>query len=371
MTDEANNSKLQQVLCPLVTEFHTRTQRFKGLERQIGRHQEDWVLQRLEERVEREVTVVVKQRLATELAETLQTKADIIHYLSMPESEEPPYWAQASVREDWFEWFGVQRCLRSSIDLLNDLNRIEIRDANTRSTIANNVRILHERVDELLRIPKPPGGAPIRREMPSSFEIPDCSNGWDPKDLPEDWGVEAYKRAQKSDKLRSQPYKDYSNALQCRVPFWAPPDEYCLWRWNVKTRKHERARDASLMREGPYWCPPWDYHLWKPDPDHGWVLKNPPKAVPQFLRKTEPVASLVPKERKEEQQQQQETKEQLEEHSIKVEKEEQKVQVKLETLPWAGWTTRPNKRRRQLMLQKAIAEAEEGSANKRVKVEKV
>lgn len=369
MTDEANNTKLQRVLCPLVTEFHTRTQRFKGLERQLGRHQEDWVLQRLEERVEREVTTAVKQKLATELSETLQTKADIIHYLSMPESEEPPYWAQPSVREDWFEWFGVQRCIRASIDLLNDLNRVEIRDEATRAAIESNVGILHQRVDELLKIPKPPGGAPINREMPSTFEIPDCSAGWDPRELPADWGSEAYERAKKSDKLRSQPFRDYSNALPCRVPFWAPPDEYCLWRWNKKTRKHEKAPDATLMREGPYWCPPWDYHHWKPDPDHGWVLKNPPKAVPQFLRPktTGPVASLVPREREE--QQKQEGKDQVEEHHFRVEKEEQKVQVKLETLPWAGMTTRPNKRRRKLMIKNALAAAEKEPALKRVKIE--
>lgn len=47
--------------------------------------------------------------------------------------------------------------------------------------------------------------------------------------------------------------------------------------WGMETKKHERAEIGTHMHKGPYWCPRYQWHLWKPDVEHGWVLKNPPK----------------------------------------------------------------------------------------------
>ena len=218
-------------------------------------------------------------------------------------------WDLDDLREEWREWFGVQRVIRDYVTYLGDHGY----NPQSPNPCLPHLPGIYQKVQELLRVPRP------RRDLPAN-------GGWKclkmespSPDLQTRLGYQSandlYYRALRAERKRKAFYKT-ADTGRSRVPFWVPKEEWPRWVWNPVRGKHIQARFDldSPLEDAPYWCPEEDWFNWKRDPGLGWI----PMSLEELAKKVaeEQQRALLKKEEEERQQ-----KLALQSHGIKHERD--------------------------------------------------
>jgi hypothetical protein len=296
ITDESQrqHKRIQKAMCLAVSWYNARQREYEALERitQQG-EQEQIVQQPKEEPSARQLNKGQSTRRrekgsrkeascqTDDQEESLQEQGLRIRLVHPMPTEMPP-WEVDELRDEWREWLRLRREIKDMTETViraSDPGWDAIYPAGEgRDQLYRNRRQLHERLDELLQIPRP-------RDMPGREEVVDWktglslaeqgSNGVTKDEFEESmpWSAEvAYEQALQAAASRKAAYRAEANVTRSRMPFWAPRDEWPLWKWYEVGHKHVRVRPDELV-DGPYWCPRWDWCKWRKDPKRGWVSR--------------------------------------------------------------------------------------------------
>lgn len=161
---------------------------------------------------------------------------------------EMPTWTWPYHRDEWIEWFGVQKSIGAMAKSLKYSYPWPSLKEHERARAESNTRGLHQRIEELLKIPGPPGLSWVSAPPKESSSDPLTWNG---EELGEDWGWYAYQQAQRREKIRTQSFKNDANATRCKVPYWVPADSVDLGQPPKETRtcgnRHTHVRRSVLV----------------------------------------------------------------------------------------------------------------------------
>ncbi|KAF9350138.1 hypothetical protein BGX34_001384, partial [Mortierella sp. NVP85] len=219
-------------------------------------------------------------------------------------------WDLEDLRQEWREWFGVQRIIQNYLTFLGD------HGYNPRSNkpCLPHLPAIQKKVHELLLVPRP-------RDLPANGGWRHLKMRSPSPDIQTRPGYQSaedlYYRALRAERRRKAFYKT-SDTGRSRAPFWVPPVEWPAWVWDPVRGKHIKARfdPDSPIEDAPYWCPETDWFNWRRDPELGWV----PMSLEELAKKQEEERLLKQAKKEAEEQQQ---KLALQSHGVKHERDDE------------------------------------------------
>lgn len=189
-----------------------------------------------------------------------------VKFLRLVAAPPLPYvpWEVEDLREEWREWFGVQRTILGYLTYLGDHGF----NPRIKKRYPPHLFAIHEKVHQLLKVDRP-------QELPAGMGWKGCKERTPSPDIqtrPDYRSAEdLYRRAIGLENARKA-FRKTVDQGRSRVPFWVAPEEWPAWKWDPVKGKHMKVRfEDEPVEDKPYWCPEHEWFNWKRDPALGWV----------------------------------------------------------------------------------------------------